>query len=55
MAIGKVEAGIVVAGQNATLMPKRLKIQVVGVQINDEEVSRAKPGENVTVRDNVRK
>lgn len=32
-------------------MPKRAKVQIVGVQINDIDVSRAKPGENVAVSD----
>ncbi len=49
VASGKVEAGTVVCGQEALILPKNIKVKIVGVAINEEEVAFARPGENVAV------
>jgi peptide chain release factor subunit 3 len=48
--IGKVEQGTVKAGDKAIIMPTRVETQVLSVYIEDDEVSYAKPGENIRLR-----
>ncbi|KAH0481186.1 MAG: uncharacterized protein KVP18_004322 [Porospora cf. gigantea A] len=56
MAVGKIEQGMLKAGQTCMLMPAKLKVKVVGVSITvregaeQEEVKYAACGENVTVK-----
>lgn len=51
IAIGKIESGTLY-GNNmiCTLMPNKIKVRVMNVFLEDDEVPYAKPGENVRVR-----
>eukprot|EP00742_Colponemidia_sp_Colp-10_P000620 GILJ01000678.1.p1 GENE.GILJ01000678.1~~GILJ01000678.1.p1 ORF type:complete len:592 (-),score=136.75 GILJ01000678.1:203-1921(-) len=50
IASGKVESGTVKRGQQCLLMPNRTPVEVISVYIDEMEVSRAKPGENLKVK-----
>jgi peptide chain release factor subunit 3 len=48
--MGKIEAGTVRVGDTVTLMPNATNVKVVEVQIKDECVAGARPGENVRLK-----
>ncbi|SOV78086.1 translation elongation factor EF-1, subunit alpha, putative [Plasmodium sp. gorilla clade G3] len=51
IAIGKIESGTLYGNNmNCTLMPNKVKVKVMNVFLEDDEVPYAKPGENVRVR-----
>jgi peptide chain release factor subunit 3 len=50
IAMGKVESGVIRAGQKVRVMPTRLQYKVEGVWANEDPVSAARPGENVLVK-----
>eukprot|EP00640_Fibrocapsa_japonica_P000610 CAMPEP_0113942694 /NCGR_PEP_ID=MMETSP1339-20121228/8340_1 /TAXON_ID=94617 /ORGANISM="Fibrocapsa japonica" /LENGTH=642 /DNA_ID=CAMNT_0000947239 /DNA_START=65 /DNA_END=1993 /DNA_ORIENTATION=+ /assembly_acc=CAM_ASM_000762 len=51
--LGKVEAGLATRGMKITVMPTGTVCKLDQIEINDEQVHSAKPGENVTVRLNI--
>lgn len=48
--LGKLEAGTLNKGDELVLMPKKLRCQVKGICVDEEEVDCAEAGENVLVR-----
>ncbi|ANQ08419.1 Translation elongation factor EF-1 [Plasmodium coatneyi] len=51
IAIGKIESGTLYGNNmSCTLMPNKLKVKVLNVYLEDDEVPYAKPGENVRVK-----
>ena len=52
MAIGKIEQGTLRVGQSYTILPAKIDTEVLGIFVEDDEVSRsfANPGENVRVK-----
>ena len=50
IAMGKVESGVIRAGQMVRVMPTRLRYKVEGVWANEDPVVAARPGENVLIK-----
>ena len=52
MAIGKIEQGTVKVGQQYSILPAKIDTEVLGIYVEDDEISRpiAYPGENVRVK-----
>ena len=50
IAMGKVESGLLRPGKKVTVMPTRQEYKIDAVWANEEEVSSARPGENVLVK-----
>ena len=52
MAIGKIEQGTLRVGQSYTILPAKIETEVLGIYVEDDEISRpvALPGENVRIK-----